>query len=365
MPLDITPASSLLDLELDSAQEQGGARSWRTGNPALDAALPPDLWCGGTVVGIGASGSGLDASANAASSLAHEIIATHLLDQQHQAETGTRASPGPDTATHAPGPEHHTSVYIIAPPDQGTSSIRLISRLLGERISKTQPQPQPQPQPHSSDKTRPSSSAAATATAAAATAKSLLTRISLLQYLDMAGLSEALAEIRPSPSAQHTNTNTKGKTVLLVQGLTATVNATLRRSGVVTSAALAAGVVGAIRDVVRGGTCIGLVEVEAGWTAARDASASSAVATAFAAGSGRVLSGTGLVSAALWRVVLAGMDVVVVVHDADGRVDGRGDGKRVGIVEVGRDERVDHAGEASALGAWAVWEGGEGLRRGV
>jgi len=44
---------------------------------------------------------------------------------------------------------------------------------------------------------------------------------------------------------------------------------------------------------------------------------------------------------------------------------GRGDGKRVGIVEVGRDERVDHAGEASALGAWAVWEGGEGLRRGV
>lgn len=343
MALNITLASSLLDLELGAAQEQGGARPWRTGNPALDAALPPDLWRSGTVVGIGASGSGLglDASANAASSLAHEIIATHLLDQQQQqqAETGARASPRPDTGTHAPAPEPQASVYIVAPPDQGTSSIRLIYRLLSERISKTPP--------HSSTKTRPASPAATTA-------KSLLARIALLQYLDSAGLSEALAEIHPPPSPQTTSTKAKAKTILLVQGLPATVNATLRRSGLATSAALAAGVGGAIRAVVRGGRmCIGLVQVEAGWAAPRDGRA---MATAFAAASGRVLGATGVVSAALWRVVLAGMDVLVVVHDADGRVDGRGDKKDIGVVEVVRDERVDCAGGASAAGAWAVWE---------
>lgn len=60
MPLNVTLASSLLDLEADqhrSATEAGG-RTFRTGIEVLDRDLPISLWRGGDIVGIGSDPSG-------------------------------------------------------------------------------------------------------------------------------------------------------------------------------------------------------------------------------------------------------------------------------------------------------------------
>ncbi|KAK5102482.1 hypothetical protein LTR70_000338 [Exophiala xenobiotica] len=374
MPLNVTLASSLLDLELSQDQRaaQCGGRTWRTGNSCLDTALPADLWCGGTVVGIGVggsgSGSGIESGTRSLSlSLAHEIIVTHLLDDADAAaQRGTgHIDTESDTGSGTSG-----SVFIIAPPDQATSSIRRIYQLLNERVSTSISQVPTQPQPRSS-RTR-STQASPPPLTPDATAKHLLVHVSLLQYLDISGLSESLSEVLTvltSPSATQT------KSILLVQGLTGCVNATLRRSGMVQSAALLASVVGAIRDVVRGSgqTCIGFVEMELGWVnpdpsmradgntnmnpshvAPRGTAAAlrgTGLETAFASQTGRITRIN--LHATLARVVEDGVDVLVAVHDADGKMSARGD-KR--IAEVVRDERADHAGEASALGTWAVWE---------
>lgn len=379
MPLNVTLASSLLDLELshDQRAAQCGGRTWRTGNSSLGRALPADLWCGGTVVGIGiGSGSSGIESSTRPLSLAHEIIATHLLDDAD----ARRATGHTDTGSES-GSRASVSVFIVAPPDQATSSIRRIYQLLNERVSTSISQAPTQPQPQSS-KTR-STRESPTPFTPNATAKHLLTHVSLLQYLDISGLSESLSEVltvltSPSSSPQKT------KSILLVQGLTGCVNATLRRSGMVQSAGLLAGAVGAIRDVVRcsGGMCIGFVEVELGWVNPNpnpsvNANASVAgststshvharnaapavggigVETAFASQTGRTLRVN--LNPTLARVVEEGVDVLVAVHDADGKIDARADRDRdtKRIVEVVRDERADRAGEGSALGAWAVWE---------
>lgn len=385
MPLNVTLASSLLDLELshDQRAAQCGGRTWRTGNSSLDRALPADLWCGGTVVGIGIGigigSSGIESSTRSLS-LAHEIIATHLLDDAD----ARRATGHTDTGSES-GSRASVSVFIVAPPDQATSSIRRIYQLLNERASTSIPQAPTQPQPQSS-KTR-SAQESPTPFTPNTTAKHLLTHVSLLQYLDVSGLSESLSEVltvltSPSSSPQKT------KSILLVQGLTGCVNATLRRSGMVQSAALLAGAVGVIRDVVRcsGAMCIGFVEVELGRvnlnpnpSVNANANANASVAgststshvharnaapavggigieTAFASQTGRTLRVN--LNPTLARVVEEAVDVLVAVHDADGKIDARADRDRdtKRIAEVVRDERADHAGEGSAVGAWAVWE---------
>ena len=154
----------------------------------------------------------------------------------------------------------------------------------------------------------------------------------------------------------------------------------------VQSAALLAGAVGVIRDVVRcsGAMCIGFVEVELGRVNPNpnpsvNANANASVAgststshvharnaapavggigieTAFASQTGRTLRVN--LNPTLARVVEEAVDVLVAVHDADGKIDARADRDRdtKRIAEVVRDERADHAGEGSAVGAWAVWE---------
>jgi len=376
MPLNVTLASSLLDLELaqDQRAAQCGGRTWRTGNSSLDTALPADLWRGGTVVGIGIGigSTGIESGTRSlSSSLAHEIIATHLLDDADAA--AQRGTGHTDTESNT-GSGTSVSVFIVAPPDQATSSIRRIYQLLNERVSTSIYQVPTQPQPQSS-RTR-SSQASPPPLTPDATAKHLLAHVSLLQYLDISGLSESLSEVLTvltSPSATATQT----KSILLIQGLPGCVNTTLRRSGMVQSAALLASVVGAIRDVVRGSgeTCIGFVEMELGWVnpdpgmradgntntnpshvAPRGPAAAQrgvGLATAFASQTGRIMR-LNLHATLAW-VVEEGVDVLVAVHDADGKMSApHGGDKR--IAEVVRDERADHAGEASAVGTWAVWE---------
>lgn len=61
MPLNVTLASSLLDLEIDQHQQANGygGRAFKTGITALDKDLPESLWRGGDVVAIGTDGAGV------------------------------------------------------------------------------------------------------------------------------------------------------------------------------------------------------------------------------------------------------------------------------------------------------------------
>lgn len=60
MPLNVTIASSLLDLEADKHRNalEAGGRTFRTGIETLDRDLPSSLWRGGDIVGIGSDVSG-------------------------------------------------------------------------------------------------------------------------------------------------------------------------------------------------------------------------------------------------------------------------------------------------------------------
>lgn len=61
MPLNVTLASSLLDLETDQHRHANkvGGRTFKTGIQALDNDLPDSLWRGGDVVAVGTEGVGI------------------------------------------------------------------------------------------------------------------------------------------------------------------------------------------------------------------------------------------------------------------------------------------------------------------
>ena len=57
----------------------------------------------------------------------------------------------------------------------------------------------------------------------------------------------------------------------------------------------------------------------------------------------------------LARLVEGGVDVVVAVHDADGRVDVRREKKQV--VEVVKDEKAGRQRSEKGAGRWCLWDG--------
>jgi len=343
MPLNVTLASSLLDLELerDRKAAEAGGRTFTTNITALDKGLPADLWHGGNVIGVGSSSS--------SRSLTLEVIATHLIEQagrhiEHASSKQEGIKP---------------SVFIITPADQATSLIHQVYQVLVARISQLQERP-------------PDARLAPSEQTLLPDAKSLLNGVSLLQYLDISGLSESLSEVFTAVTSQFVESS--WKTIVVVQGLTTCVNATQRRSGILQTTTLLSSVLQSMRNVVRssGGMCVGLLEVDIAWTSMNfnsigrhttvtvgnpspTASDQDQVVrgldTAFSSKTGKILKIS--TSATLSRIVEEGVDVLVAVHDADGRIDARNETRR--IVEVVRDERADHTGEESALGLWAVW----------
>lgn len=352
-------ASSLLGLEIerDRAAAEAGGRIFTTGIVPLDKELPADIWTGGTVVGIGRI------DADATKSLSLEITATHLLEEAHRTTTAEKAN-------DVDGPlKPKTSVFIVTPPNQATTAIRSIYQLLVNKISQARPQPLTTGPRTASHPTNPLLSET----------KSLLGGVSLLQYLDMSGLSESLSEVftvlsgSAEPASAGSNSRNQ-KTILLVQGITHCTTTMQRRSGALQTTALVSSVLRAIRNIVRarGGLCLGLVEFDVSWSntaadvntptpgphlarhvnippGATSNASVTGLETAFASKTGKVLRINSL-SASLSRILEEGVDVMVAVHDADGKVDATKT-----IVEVVRDERAAHSGEESALASWAVW----------
>lgn len=76
--------------------------------------------------------------------------------------------------------------------------------------------------------------------------------------------------------------------------------------------------------------------------------------SAFSSRSGKILRFN--LNAALGRILEEAMDVLVCLHDGDGKVDDDdGKGTKV-IVECVRDERGDVEIDENGVGMWTVWE---------
>ena len=336
-PLSVTLASTLLDLEV----EQTHKTIFQTGIRTLDKELPQNLWAGGHIYGLGSIEEGVLPSSSSSLSLGLEILATHLLSQSQSL----------DRRLNSIGAEagQQQNIFIVAPPQQATASIQRLYGILRTRIEHSQAQAQAQsaariyqaPQ-KPSPKVDP---------------KTLLNYLSLLQYLDTSGLLESLSEISSLISSK----DAPQISIVLIQGLSATIAALYRRSGLVQAAALFSSVLQALRNLGRAshGRCLILVELDVAWGSAYSSSAADPVKlaslpSAFSSSRGNVLR-MNLGHNVLARLLEGGVDVVVVVHDADGRVDVRREKRRV--VEVVKDERAGRSRSEKGAGRWCIWDG--------
>ncbi|KAH0830931.1 hypothetical protein FOPE_02080 [Fonsecaea pedrosoi] len=204
----------------------------------------------------------------------------------------------------------------------------------------------------------------------------LLKTVRLLQYFDLAGLAESLAEISQELYQRTHATNmsinpeagkrTLLKDIVLIQGLGQTVSATHRRSGLVQSNALLGNLTRNITQISRiSRDVLVLVEVplEIGTVRdtqlyqetakARRVQAAIEMKSAFAGTHGealRLYSG----HESLARTLEAALDCIVVVHDGFGRVKevGRPNEREEQVVEVVKDRVGD------LMGLWGIWKGG-------
>jgi hypothetical protein len=145
-------ASTLLSVEESQAGQSEDI--WKTGISSLDRSLPTNIFAGGKVIGIYDSSIIADTPETRTVSLITQIITTHLASLQN----AKRSSSG-EAYVLSP------AVYIIAPP----TSISSESAVSPTTLS--------------------------TVLAQASLPQSLLDHVSLLQYLDFAGLSSAVAEV--------------------------------------------------------------------------------------------------------------------------------------------------------------------------
>lgn len=236
------------------------------------------------------------------------------------------------------------AVFIVCPPAQTASTI--------PRLNNNLSRPHHAHPPSGGHKVDP---------------KTLLDSISLLQYLDISGLLESLAEVSSSLSESPPQ-----RRIVLLQGLTATLATMQRRHGTVQAAAMVTSVGQALRALKRvtGGLCLCLIELDiirkgsgekdgedvyAGSEKSRE-KVSGTLQTAFTAkeaGEMRID-----IHPVLRGLVERTMDTIIVVHDAAGKTEGK-----TKVVEVVRDERMGEGFENSiageevrtSLGRWAVW----------
>lgn len=177
----------------------------------------------------------------------------------------------------------------------------------------------------------------------------LMDTIQLLQYFDFAGLAEALSEVASrifEQSQQGHNeavkANDRQKDILIIQGLDTTLASTKRRSGLVQTNALLSNLLRTITHLARTYRQL-LVIVELG-VELRDGRAegdAAEVVSAFASDTARKISVTP--GGTVGRNLEAGMDLMILIHNAWGKVD---TGKQ--IAEVVKDRT------GSGLGIWTV-----------
>lgn len=179
----------------------------------------------------------------------------------------------------------------------------------------------------------------------------LLNTVQIMQYFDVAGLTESISEVS---SCLH-DLNSRSKTlstsygkdpqrmkrqILLLDGLCPTLESTQRRSGLVQANALAVSLVRSVAVLSRSHpSLLVLFTLEA----SRDMRSGDELTSAFSSPGNSIcgISPGGILS----KTILAGIDNVIVLHDT---VDaGLNDGDL--IVEVVKD-RV-----GASLGWWVVW----------
>lgn len=173
------------------------------------------------------------------------------------------------------------------------------------------------------------------------TAVQYLESVQLLQYFDFAGLTESVAEVSSRQFAL-SNESASQKTILYIEGLDVMIEGTQRRSGLVQANALLSSLLRTLVHLSRTHPCL-LVLLDL--RLREDSKGDEATLSAFASAIGsdmRLQCG-----GALGQTLDAGLDVLVLVHDAHGIAT-----TGSAIVEVVKD-RVD-----DALGEWAVWKHG-------
>ena len=198
----------------------------------------------------------------------------------------------------------------------------------------------------------------------------LLKSVSLLQYFDLAGLAESVAEVSESVYTKSQEQpqlgeggSSKATTHVLIQGIGSTISATSRHSGLTQANALLASLARNITQLSRtSGNVLVLVEVPVDAENASDIQQDTtrtrtarsieldSAFTGFASETLRLASGHETLS----RTLETGLDCLVVVHDGLGRV---GDNKkrrqgREQVVEVIKDSSGD------LTGLWDVWREG-------
>lgn len=339
-------ASSLLDSHHADTKRivQAGGSRWTTGIPVIDEELSPDLWLGGHPISIASVDTGAPGTLN----IATEIIASHLIEQ-------ARAPPNPHRQPNDLAPQ--TTVFIIAPPQQGTAAIQRIYTALSARLSK-------QTQRVHYSQTLPS--------LPPLHAKTLLNSVSLLQYLDLLGLLETLLEANDTLTSKP---YTLQRTIFYLTGLHQTLNTNLRRRGLLHSTSLLQTALQSIHHIARHthGKCLILVDTEVAWgspyiqfsRATEEYQKRTGTSTRAHQLMTGALSLTGLVlrynthNRLAW-ILEGGVDVVVAVHEGEGMIDFKTSRDR--FVEVVRDERLRNrsgrGGIRHAIRGWCVWKGG-------
>jgi hypothetical protein len=194
-------------------------------------------------------------------------------------------------------------------------------------------------------------------------ATQVLQDVKLLQYFDLAGLVEAVAEVneaiyRQSQQPRDPNAAGEVENLVLIQGIGPTMSATHRRSGFVQANALLAGLT---RNVVQLSRTFGGVMVLVDVPVAVDTTVSggqpsglstSTVGTelesAFSGPAGEALR-LALGNESLSQILEAALDRMVAVHDGLGRLRTKPLHQQERVVEVVKDRLGD------LTGLWATW----------
>ena len=309
-------ASTLLSLESSSHHNTPPPPPYYpTGIPILDSTLSPSLWTTNKVIAIITNSPPPSTpSSQSAPNLPAHLIATHL--------SSSSSSP---TKTNA-----HAAVYIIAPPN--TPIAANIHALLST----------PPHHPHPNAPLQ------------------LLDRVSILQYLDIAGLSESIAEVSSAldsnPKDDSTNPLSSHPIIILISALHSSLSSVQRRHGLVQACALGAGLLRSLAHLAAAArSALVLLSLEGnggarewegglglGSAFARKGRGGSGIGTGTGAGTWAVPGGGG---GALGKVIMDGVDTAVLVRN-DGL---EGGGGQV-VVEVVKDRT------GGGLGCWAVWK---------
>lgn len=189
----------------------------------------------------------------------------------------------------------------------------------------------------------------------------LLSRIQLLQYLSLSGLTESLGDVSASLFEPISADALKSPGMLLIQGVSATLADTQRRNGATHAAAVASNLMRSLTHLSRTyPNLLVLVDLDHELhqpASSIDGHTRGTLSSAFSSSSGEALA-LCPANTSVSVVLESGMDVILAVHDGFGktkehdRKEARKGGAKRGrtaIVEIVKDR------EGSGYGSWGVW----------